>query len=327
MTPRTRRANLRDIAAESGVSIQTVSRVVRGLDVVAEPTRVRVMEAVNRLNYQPNLAARSLSAHRTGNVHVIDAVPLFHGHLASFVEICQRLADLDLHTSITVLRNAPAKQTLRTLVPAGADGVIVLGGSAEAPDWLAAVSAHLPTVYVGQSGLPEGARRVAVDHKAGAVAAVEHLWGQGSRRIAHLAGPQDWADAVLRLEGYLETCERLGIEPVVLNTGSWDASSATSAVEEMPADTDAIFAANDQLALGCMTALQKLGRSVPTDVRVVGFDDAIGSESFMPALTTVRQDFRGVGESSVRVLNAMINGEPTSDVVLTPTLVVRESSA
>jgi DNA-binding LacI/PurR family transcriptional regulator len=83
-----RRVNLRDIAEASGVSIQTVSRVVRGLDVVAEPTRSRVMEAVERLGYRPNLAARSLSAHRTGQVHVIVAMPLYHGHAMTFVSIC-----------------------------------------------------------------------------------------------------------------------------------------------------------------------------------------------------------------------------------------------
>lgn len=107
------------------------------------------MAAVQQLNYQPNLAARSLSAHRTGSVHVVDAVPLFHGHLAAFVEICQRLSALELHTSITVLRDGSHTPTLQELVPVSADGVIILGGTATAPEWVILNSARAGAVPAG----------------------------------------------------------------------------------------------------------------------------------------------------------------------------------
>ncbi|MBB1509851.1 LacI family DNA-binding transcriptional regulator [Tessaracoccus sp. MC1756] len=322
------RANLRDIAEASGVSIQTVSRVVRGVDVVAEATRARVLEAIERLNYQPNLAARSLSAARTGSVHIIDAVPLFHGHATSFVAICQALSNLELHTSTSVFGSPDIDhRELHHLVPVSADGVIVLGGRAESRPWIDTIASRLPTVCVGETkDLPSPAVGVAVDHRAGAVAAVDHLISRGAQRILHVAGPQDWIDAQERLEGYKLAMGKAGLEPTVLFANSWDASAAAALVPDLPPDVDAIFAANDQLALGAMSALQLAGRRVPGDVRVVGYDDVPGSEWFLPGLTTVRQDFFTMGEQAVKALNLLLNGEPAESSLITPTLIVRDST-
>lgn len=322
------RANLRDIAEASGVSIQTASRVVRGVDVVAEATRKRVLEAIERLNYQPNLAARSLSAARTGSVHIIDAVPLLHGHSTTFVAITQALSTLELHTSTSVLGSTEKLDTLelRHLVPVSADGVIVLGGRTESRAWIETVSSRLPTVCVGEVDLPQSAIGVSVDHRSGAIAAVEHLIERGAQRIVHIAGPQDWTDARMRLVGYQEAMLVVGMEETVLYAGSWDAGAAAGVIDDLPPDTDAVFAANDQLALGTMTALQLAGRSVPGDVRVVGYDDVPGSEWFLPGLTTVRQDFRGMGEQAVKSLDLLLKGKPAESTVITPSLIVRDSA-
>lgn len=327
MSRRGERANLRDIAEAAGVSMQTASRVVRGVDVVAEPTRLRVLAAIEGLNYQPNMAARSLSAHRTGSVHIIDAVPLLHGHATTFVVICQQLAALGLQISTSVIRSDLDRLALRELVPVGADGVVILGGRYEPGQWINTVSSRLPTVYVGQvSELTQLTVGVAVDHRAGAVMAVEHLVGRGATRIAHVEGPTEWIDARLRHEGYLAGCAAADLEPVVLHAGSWDATAAGPLMAGLDARVDGIFAANDHLALGCMTALQLAGRTVPGEVRVVGFDDALGSESFLPPLTTVRQDFRMVGEVAVAALSQLLNGDEAHSRIITPTLVIRSSS-
>ena len=329
MKPNLRRANLRDIAEASGVSIQTVSRVVRGVDVVAETTKERVMEAIQRLNYQPNLAARSLSAHRTGSVHVIDAVPLFHGHAATFVGICQQLAALDLHISTTVvpfgLTDTPDP---RHLVPLSADGIIILGGRAEPPSWVDEIASTVPTVIVGRvHELPGTSVGVAMDHKEGARQAVRHLIERGSRDIVHIAGPLDWMDAYLRLEGYREVCAEAELTERVLHARSWDASAATELMSALPdGDFDGVFAANDQLALGCLGALQRRGVSIPGQVRVVGFDDMAGADALFPALTTVRQDFTRVGELAVEALKLMLAGEKATTAVVAPSLIVREST-
>lgn len=328
MSRRAPRANLRDIAEVAGVSMQTASRVVRGVDTVAEATRERVLRAVRELNYQPNLAARSLSARRTGSVHVIDAVPLYHGHATTFVTVCQHLSALDLHVSITVIRTDDFESlALTDLVPVGADGVIVLGGRSESNGWVSRVAAAVPTVYVGQAeALPDTVVGVAVDHHRGASLAVEHLVDRGARRIVHVAGPQDWNDALLRREGYEEACRAAGIEPTVLHADSWEAAAAGPLIDELPPDTDAIFAANDQLALRCLQGLQRSGRSVPGDVRVVGFDDAPGADSYLPPLTTIRQDFKTVGERAAAALGQLLDGGHPAAELIVPTLVVREST-
>ena len=328
MSRRGARSNLRDIAEAAGVSMQTASRVVRGVDVVAEATKQRVLQAVKELNYQPNLAARSLSARRTGSVHVIDAVPLYHGHATSFVVICQRLSELDLHTSTTILRTDDFDSLqLADLVPIGCDGVIVLGGRSEANGWVSKLAAAVPTVYVGQqSGLPEAAIGVAVDHRAGANLAVDHLIERGAKHIVHVAGPLDWMDAKLRLEGFLAECEAAGVDHSVLHAGSWDAAAAVPLMADLPEGADAVFAGNDQLALGCMTALQQAGRSVPGDVKVVGFDNAPGTDCFLPPLTTIRQDFRLLGERAVAALSALLDGGHAPEPAIAPELIVRAST-
>ena len=328
MSRRGTRANLRDIADAAGVSMQTASRVVRGVDVVAEATRERVLQVVKELNYQPNLAARSLSARRTGTVHVLDAVPLFHGHATSFVEICQRLSDAGLHISVTVLRGDDFDSLeLADLVPVGADGVIILGGMAEPNGWVSKIAAAVPTVYVGQAhDLPTTVAGVAVDHKEGAKAAVAHLLERGARSLAHVAGPQDWVDARLRLQGFEAACAAAGVQGVILHADSWEAEAAVRVLDHLPEGVDGLFAANDELALGCLKALPAKGLTVPDDVRVVGFDDAPGVESLRPGLTTLRQNFRAVGELAVESLTGLLGGDSPARHLIETTLVVREST-
>lgn len=328
MNPGLKRVNLRDIAEDSGVSIQTVSRVVRGLAVVAEPTRTRVLESVEKLGYRPNMAARSLSAHRTGQVLVVVSVPLLHGHATTFVEICQELAALGLHavTSVT----PPEKDDpidLQRLIPVTADGVIVIGGRTSPAPWAAEVAARIPTVIVGRTHeLPPQAAGVALDHRRGAHMAVEHLIATGARRIVHVAGPLDWNDASLRRQGYREACAEAGIEPFVLDAGSWDSAAAEPLMAQLPPGADAVFAANDQLALGCMTSLQERGLQIPGDLRIVGFDDMAGAGSLRPALTTVRQDFQRIGALAVEALNDLMNGGGATGVSVEPALIVRSST-
>lgn len=328
MSPAVRRVNLRDVAEAAGVSIQTVSRVVRGVSVVAEPTRERVMTAVRELNYQPNLAARSLSAHRTGSVHVIVAVPLFHGHAATFVAICQRLADRGLHISTTVVPPGVGPTAdAADLVPLSTDGIIIIGGRTEPAPWVDVVSAAIPTVLVGR--IPHGESpmtSVAIDQHEGAVHAVRHLAERGARKIIHVSGPLDWTDAAERHAGYLEACAELGLPTTVLAAASWDAAAAVPLMGQLPADADAVFAANDQLAIGCLGALHRRGVGVPADVAVVGFDDMAGADALWPPLTTLRQDFTRLGEVAVEALSAKLEGEPSSSTMLRPTLVVREST-
>lgn len=113
---------------------------------------------------------------------------------------------------------------------------------------------------------------------------------------------------------------------LVLPADSWDAAAAVPLVSALPNDIDGVFAANDQLALGTLHALWRAGRSVPGDVRVVGYDDIPGADSFHPPLTTLRQDFHGVGRQAVASLNLLMNGQAATSSVIQPTLIVRAST-
>ncbi|HMR50186.1 MAG TPA: LacI family DNA-binding transcriptional regulator [Arachnia sp.] len=320
------RVGLKEVAEASGVSLQTVSRVVRDLDGVASETRARVLESLRELNYRPNLAARSLSASRTGSVHVINAVPLFHGYAATFLSICKTLQDMNLHVSTSVVPDGKIPD-LGDLVPVSADGVIVLGGRREPAPWVGELAKRTPTVLVGRLHLlPDNVSGIAMDHALGARVAVEHLRERGARHILHIAGPLDWTDSYLRLESYLEVCAEAGMEPVVRYADAWDASAAAAALEDLPPETDAIFAVNDMLALGCLSILHHRGIPVPGRIKVIGFDDIPGAESFYPPLTTIRQGFAEVGERAVEQLKELMDGGEPRRALVEPTLVIREST-
>lgn len=321
-----RQAGLREIAEAAGVSMQTASRVVRGVDVVAEPTRERVLEAVRRLNYRPNLAARSLSGRRTGSIHVIVAVPLLHGHGAAFVAICEALAELQLNASVRFIRPGDAQPTGSDLMPLGADGVVVIGGFSQPIPWLDQLAQRMPLVYVGHNdALPDAVSSVMIDQRTGARLATEHLIDRGARNLVHICGPRGWVDADARRASFEEVCAQRGVTGRVASAGSWDAAEGRRVAAGLPVEVDGIFAANDSLAIGATTALHHAGRRVPEQVRLVGFDDIEGSESFHPSLTTVRQDFVRLGALAVQQLEALLAGHAPTAAVVDADLIIRES--
>jgi DNA-binding LacI/PurR family transcriptional regulator len=318
------RVKLHDVAVLAGVSAQTVSRVVRNSPGVAEPTRLRVLDAVTTLGYRPNLAARSLSAGRIGAVHVVVAAKLYHGMSESFVAIVEALAGMGLATSTSI---GYETTDLRSIVPVTADGVIVLGGMREREAWLEQVVARVPVVYVGRtSELPAGVSGIMVDQRAGARMAVERLAAIGRTRLAHIIGPEDWFDTGLRLQGFEEAASSLGLPYELHRAGSWEGIDAARVGSEVSRDVDGVFTSNDHLALGFMSHAHRAGRKVPDDVAVVGFDDTSGSDAYTPPLTTIGARFTEVGQFAVERISDMLQGRPAEHTVLRPELIVRESA-
>ena len=320
------RPSLADVAKQAGVSSQTVSRVVRGADVVAEETRDKVMAVVTELGYQPNLAARSLSLRRTGVVHVVNATPLFHGHARTFLEVVKALGEVGIHTSMSVVPLGETL-TLNQLIPLGVDGVVILGGHSRSRHWAEMADTRVPVVFVGQrTGLPTSVSSVGVDQAHGALLATRHLIGQGRGRLLHVCGPRDWLDAEERRDGFVEACGEAGISFKKLSSPTWDAQSAYDLAAHLPPDVDGVFASNDHLALGVMRRLHERGLRVPEDVSVVGFDDAEGSACFWPPLSTVRQPFGQVGHAAVDQLVRLMDGASPEHTLIQPELIVRGSS-
>jgi len=181
----------------------------------------------------------------------------------------------------------------------------------------AAESAPVPVVTVDQH---DGARR-----------ATEHLLALGHETVWHVAGPSDWLEARQRVDGWIATLTEAGADIPPLLAGDWSARSGYELGKRLATvrDVTAVFAANDQMALGILRALDEAGRDVPEDISVVGFDDIPEAQFFSPPLTTVRQDFNEMGRQSLMLLLGEIDAprRTSSRVVVEPELRVRESTA
>ncbi|MBS1694478.1 MAG: LacI family DNA-binding transcriptional regulator [Actinobacteria bacterium] len=308
-----RQPTLEEVARLAGVGRGTASRVVNGSAHVSAHTREAVERAVRELGYVPNQAARALKTRRTDTIALVIAEdeervfsePFFAGLLRGISRA------VEASSRRLVLSMVPAESQLERLAqfltPQHVDGVLV----ASMHDGLDLPRAlGVPVVYVGRPTDPE-ASFVDVDNVGGARVAVEHLISRGRRRIACIAGPQDMASGRDRLDGYRAALAVAGLpaDDALVELGDFsDASGVAGAAALLTRrpDLDAIFAANDVMALGAMRELGARGLSVPTDVALVGFDGSAAAATASTPLTTVYQPVGTMGASMVAVLGRLI---------------------
>ena len=320
-----------DVAARAGVSVMTVSRVLNGFPGVAPKTRRRVEQAVAQLGYQANTAARVLAGGRSRTVGVVAVETEQYGpsHMLFGIESAARAAG-HLVSFVTIEPTGrDMTDTFARLRASHVDGVIVVAPVQPLVDAVVDLDVGVPLVVVG--GDP-GARTptVTIDQEGGARLATRHLLGLGHPTVHHVRGPQSWIDAAARARGWAGALREAGATHQRPLVGDWGAAGGYAAGIRLARDGDvtAVFAANDQMALGVVRALCEEGRRVPTDVSVVGFDDTPESGYFVPSLTTIRQDFGAVGRACVELLLALADGlEVDPHVVVAAELVVRESAA
>ena len=321
-----------DVARVAHVSNMTVSRVLNDGPSVRPSTRTRVLAAIAELGYTQNVAARTL---RTGRSHMIGVVTLAdasYGPTSTLygVQAAARAANyFVVMVGIRSTNRARVAAAISSLVDQGVDGIAVI-----------APTASLSTVVDDARGVPvvlveaepsTDVRVVSVDNVLGASAATTHLLDLGHATVLHVAGPSDSFDARARLAGWQDTLMAAGAEIPPVLQGDWTAKSGYAAgrmIAQMP-DTTAVFAANDDLALGILLALRDNGLDVPDDVSVVGFDDIPTAAYFAPPLTTVRQNF---GEIGCRVLQLLVDQIETRDTAGDPSaiashLIIRHSTA
>jgi DNA-binding LacI/PurR family transcriptional regulator len=326
-----RRAVMADVATQAGVSVMTVSRVLNGFPGVADETRLRVEEAVAALGYHANTAARVLAGgrSRTLGVMAVETEQFGPSHLLFGIEAAARDAG-HLLSFVTLNRSGnDMAPTLERLRASHVQGVIVVAPVRRVVEAVTRLDGEMPLVVVGgPAGL--GAPTVTIDQFEGARIATRHLLDLGHHTVHHVAGPQSWTDATARARGWaaaLRTARAPGGRSVA---GDWGAAKGYAAGRQLGSDPNvtAIFAANDQTALGVIRGLHDAGRTVPEDVSVVGFDDTPESGYFLPPLTTIRQDFSEVGRRSVQQLLALADGAQAERHVIVPAeLVVRASTA
>lgn len=319
-----------DVAREAGVSQQTVSRVLHDHPSVRPETRARVNDAIERLGYRPNLAARSLAAGRSRTVGVLLMSQLSHGTAATFAAIADSARQEGYQLVVASAQDDSSGSVLKALDDLAGYRVaasIILARRMTALDELGSRPLQHPRILLAGQGGIDGAATVAIDQTAGAVAATEHLVRTGRSRLVHVTGDLSSADAIARRDAFLRTCAELGAEGVVVDSGGWSAEAGVRAgAEALGASPDGVFAANDDLALGVMRALHDAGYRVPEHVGLVGFDDVPTSRMLVPALTTVVQDFQALGRAVMAQVIAVADGEEPRDVLLPARLVIREST-
>jgi DNA-binding LacI/PurR family transcriptional regulator len=332
--PRPRPPAMSDVALVAGVSHQTVSRVLNNHPSVRPETRERVQAAIAQLGYRRNNAARALVTRRSGAIGVVTPASGLFGPTSTLIALENAARRADIVVSVQMLQTFDADSmhdTVDRFLGQGVDGIVVVAPTTEVVGVLAGVPKDLPVVLVSAARDDDGEdhlHRVAVDNRGGARLATEHLLARGRDEVFHVAGPQDWFEAQDRLAGWRDACRDAGApmrEPI--ETG-WQAADGALVARRLIAEglPPAIFTANDQQALGLLHELWSAGVRVPQDVAVVGFDDEVAAQFFVPALTTVRQDFDALGEAAMGLLEAAVAGDPVVDAIIPARLVVRASS-
>ncbi|MBC2932944.1 LacI family DNA-binding transcriptional regulator [Nocardioides sp. zg-1228] len=323
------------VAERAGVSHQTVSRVLNDASLVKEETRLRVLAAIEELGYRRNFAARLLATNRSRRIGMVTAHLALHGPsmIALGVQEAGHSAGYDValvglpEFSSELLDNA-----VQRLLDQAVEAIVVAVAHREAAEMTRSLQLSIPLVTV--QGVRAGAPLSAgIDQHAGAALAVDHLLDLGHRRVAHVAGPADWVEADQRRAGWRHAHEARGLLSGPELVGDWSPASGHRAgllIADDP-DVTAVFASNDQMALGLLNALHERGRRVPDDISVVGFDDVPEAAFFWPALTTVAQDFAELGRRALALALAAVRGDDEATiepiVPIVPTLTVRRSTA
>jgi DNA-binding LacI/PurR family transcriptional regulator len=336
------RVTIRDVAEKAGVSAQTVSRVVNGHPDVAANTRARVEQIITELRYRPNAIARSLVGKSSGTLGVVASGFEHFGPSQLLAGIEQQATDLGWHMMLQIAdRKKPDDydRIASNLISQGVDGVIwaypELTGDRER-SFHQQIKPHAPIIFLSMAPQPNSAV-IGLDNRLGARMAVEHLIERGFRHIGIITGPLAlWSSHQRRL-GWQDALQgaRLPHAMKQIAEGDWSAASGDAGLTRLLGQfpqLDAVFASNDQMALGALRAAQRHGRTVPGSLGVTGFDDIPESAYFMPPLTTVHHDLRELGRLAVRELHRVIEAQrqgheaTATSLTLQPHLVVRESA-
>ncbi|MEW1863769.1 MULTISPECIES: LacI family DNA-binding transcriptional regulator [unclassified Streptomyces] len=321
-----------DVAERAGVSKQTVSRVFNNSSNVRPETRQKVLAAAAELGYQPNHSARALTTGRTRTLGVITSDAVSYGPAATLHAISGAARDRGYFVTaipLSALTRAAVTDAVLRLIGQSVDGIIVIASRTPVARALADASHKVPLVMLDMS-FDESVPVVTVDEEQVARQAVDYLLHLGHRTVRHIAGPPDSIAAEGRAAGWRSALRAAGApEPRVL-VGDWSATSGYVLGRELAADPDvtAVFAANDQMAMGVLRAMHEAGRPVPEQVSVVGTDDIPESSHTIPPLSTVRHDFAEIGRRCLALMLDQLESAPRpwARSTVQSELVVRRSS-
>jgi DNA-binding LacI/PurR family transcriptional regulator len=322
-----------DVATLSGVSHQTVSRVLNNHVNVSDKTRKKVLAAMAELNYRPNNAARTLVTGKSSSIGVLSYDTTLFGPASMLhsVQLAARTKGYSVNlVSLKATDSESVNKGLQDLYGTGVEGLIMIVPNTDDSTAIKNLPGNLPGVLIeGESS--KNIPSVNIDQELGAEMAVDYLIDLGHKKIAHISGPLGWYEADLRVTGWKNALERAKLKSSVNEQGDWSPRSgyiATKRILESHPEITAIFCANDAMALGALKALAENNISVPAQMSVVGFDDVPEASYFQPSLTTVQQSFEQVGNASLELLVSQIEGGKVKikREAIKPSLLVRESS-
>lgn len=335
--PSVARSTIHDIAARAGVSVTTVSRVLNHRPDVSEATRAAVLRQVEQTGYEANRSARGLVSGRSGLIGVM--VPTvqaeYYGQLVAGV--AEALYEHDLRVVLCPTRNEHDRELslLASLRHGTTDGVIIIHPSETNDELLRTRQGGYPLVVIDPPlSIDRSIPMVGSAHWSGGRVATEHLLQLGHRRSAVITGPARWSASKDRLAGYRSALQEAGIEPCpeLEYEADFSVEGGEQAAESLLGRRDrptAIFALNDNMAVGVLHVAQRRGIRVPEELSVVGVDDAGLAATVVPRLTTIRQPLQEMGRVAVSLLWRMLEGRQieAAPVLLSTQLIVRESTA
>lgn len=339
---RSSKPTIYDIAKIAGVSRQTVSRVLNNRPDVSPDTRKQILDIIHELNYQPSAVARSLSRQKTNLLGVVTAGLQFIGPSRTLSGITKKSQSLGYGLLIKELDSFTANHVqplLDWFQAHQVDGI--LWAAPEISDnrsWVDQLNPELdiPIIFLTMDKR-DNLCIVNIDNIEGAKMATQHLYDQGCENVGHISGPLDWWEACQRKKGWEFVHQNVGnkLSDRMWIEGNWSSRSGKSAflnLIEMFPQLDGIFVGNDQMALGAIQAMIQLGKRIPDDIKVVGFDGIPEAEFFYPSLTTVSQNQQELGSLAVEKLIYYIEHKETSDlsvpkyIQIQPELIIRDSS-
>lgn len=330
-----RPVSMMDVARRAGVSQKTVSRVVNGEPHVREELRERIHAAIKELDYRPNAAARSLVTRRTRRIGVVAFSTSMYGP-SSVLSAVESVARADGY-ALSVLRTETTDRheiqgAVDTLLDQGVEGIVLseplyLGGAS------LSIPAHVAVLTFGSQGLTDREDELVIgsDEAGAALLATGHLLALGHETVHHIAGPDAWISSRLRRAGWRRALEGEGLEVPEVTRGDWSPRSGFLAMQTLlrEAAPTAVFVANDQMAVGAISAIEQAGLRVPEDVSIIGFDDIDVAAYLSTPLTTMRQEFSVAARLGMARLLRTIDGAPPSEVhqLVPVSLVTRATTA
>jgi DNA-binding LacI/PurR family transcriptional regulator len=321
-----------DVATHSGVSHQTVSRVLNGHKSVTEKTRKKVLKSVKELGYRPNLTARALVTGKTATIGVLSHDTTLFGPASTLHSVQSAARENGYRTTIYSLKSEDSESIvsgISELINDGVDGIVIIAPQIRGTKEVSNVIGNFPAVLVeneSSAALPS----VNVDQLYGAFELTRHLISLGHKTIAHISGPKDWYETSKRIQGFKKALSENKLENSFIWEGDWSARSGYELTKKIIKNKKitAIFAGNDAMALGALKALSEADLNVPNDMSLVGFDDLPESQFLTPALTTAKQDFHAVGDQALGILLGLINNSKgRMNVAIKPEMVIRASTA